>query len=770
MTTWHLHILGQVQGVGFRPFVYLLAREYGMKGWVNNTVDGVHVEFNSNKGMARVFTRDLLQRAPKLSRIISHSLTIADSVKFEEFNIIHSDPEGEANLLLTPDFNMCEDCKTECRSDSDRRTQYPFITCTNCGPRYSIIERLPYDRHTTTMEKYRMCDVCHDEYDNPEDRRYYSQTNSCPVCPVRLQLYDGTKPVNGLDQEALVAQVVAYWKAGKIVAIKGIGGYLLTCDASNEQAISELRRRKHRPTKPFALMYPDVISLKRDALVSQLEEEELMSPAAPILLLDLKDEHKVLTQSIAPGIKRIGAMMPYTPLFDMLLQQFGRSVVATSGNISNSPVIYNDDRSIKDLSEIADHILSNDRDIVVPQDDSVIRYSTHKKQRIVIRRSRGIAPTHIQSGMRFPKATILATGAMLKNTFTFLNKGNCYISQYLGDTDSFDTQEAYRHTTKHFFELFNTLPEVILSDKHPAYFSTTEAKRMAAELDISHFDFQHHEAHFAAVMGEHELLDSNEPILGVVWDGTGYGTDGNVWGGEFFIYENKHFKRDGHLAYFPHILGDKMSVEPRISLLTSGFDSQGIKDLSKEKFSSEEWKIYSVMLNKEAKFQTSSVGRLFDAAASLLGLSDRSSYEGEAAMYLENLAAGSKAYISGPVFTPYPVEFDETGCWDGGKLLEYMLKDLDKSTPKQDVALRFHSTLAEIIAMATARTGIQKVAFSGGVFQNSVLTDLIIGRLKKECELYFHQQLSPNDECISFGQLMSYLIKQKREGVKTGPK
>ncbi|MCP4120734.1 MAG: carbamoyltransferase HypF [Bacteroidetes bacterium] len=761
MATWHLHIQGQVQGVGFRPYVYLLAREYGMNGWVNNTVDGVHVEFNSNKGMALVFTKDLIQRAPVLSRIILHDLYESKPKEFEAFEIIHSDSEGEANLLLTPDFNMCDDCKNECRSDSDRRLQYPFITCTNCGPRYSIIQKLPYDRHTTTMEKYRMCDICHDEYDNPEDRRYYSQTNSCPACPIRLQLFEGAEPVSGVDQEKMVDKVVELWESGKIIAIKGIGGYLLTCDASNEAAISELRKRKHRPAKPFALMYPSLDILERDAGFHLKEQEALCSPSAPILLLDLQEDHKVLIHSVAPGIKRIGAMLPYTPLFDLLLNSFGRAVIATSGNISNSPVIYNDEKSMEDLSSIADYILSNDRDIVVPQDDSVLRFSALNKQRIVIRRSRGIAPTYINTGLLFPKETILATGAMLKNTFTFLNKGNCYISQYLGDTDSFDTQEAYRYTTQHFFTLFGAVPRIILSDKHPQYFSTEEAERLSTLFGASHYKFQHHEAHFAAVLGEHQLLDSDDPVLGIIWDGTGYGDDGNVWGGESFVYSRHQFERRAHLNYFRHILGDKMSVEPRISLLTAGCELTPVRSLAREKFTDEEWRIYTGMLEKESVLQTSSVGRLFDAVAALLGLCDKASYEGEAAMYLENLAASANAYRTDQPIKPYMVSLEETGHWSGSDLLGLITEDMQKGTTVEEAALKFHASLAEIVAMTKDAWNLRKVSFSGGVFQNSVLVDLLIRRLGGECELYFHEQLSPNDECISFGQLMCHLIRLK---------
>jgi hydrogenase maturation protein HypF len=767
MHTWHLHIRGIVQGVGFRPHVYRMAKEYGLAGWVNNTVDGVHVRFNASRGMARVFQRDLLERAPALSHITDSSLEQLPQEDFDDFRVMHSDDSGHATLLITPDFALCDDCRKESHRAADRRYSYAFITCTNCGPRYSITRKLPYDRHTTTMDRFTMCAACRQEYNDPLDRRYYSQTNSCPDCPVGLQLFvGGVEAGPAMTEQDMIREVVVAWQEGKIAAIKGIGGYLLTCSAGDEVVIQKLRDRKHRPAKPFALMYPSLDMLKNDAEISGPEANALQGVAAPILLLDLKPGHSLAADAIAPGLQRIGAMLPYTPLFDQLLKQYGAPIVATSGNVSNSPIIFDDEKAVTELGGIADLILANDRKIVVPQDDSVIRYSSRHAHRIIIRRSRGMAPTYISSGNGFLKQTLFAAGAMLKSTFAYVKSGNCYVSQYLGDTSSFDTQETYRHTFDHFMSLFSEKPTVVLADMHPQYFATEEARRMANTYGAPLFSYQHHIAHFAAVLGEHNKLAVKEPVLGVIWDGTGYGEDGHIWGGEFFLFSDGEFERLSHFRYFPSIAGDKMAREPRISLLSAGHGSLKIKDYVQGKFTGAEWSVYSGKLEKPDGLKTSSAGRLFDAAACLCGLLDVSTYEGEAAMYLEAAAAAAYYVEGAPETDGYQSVLDEVeqgGMLQTELLLEAMLEELENGRPVDEVALKFHATMAEIIRLVVERAGVKMVAFSGGVFQNSVILDLLNDRLAGQYDLLFHDQLSPNDEAVSFGQLMCYCIEKARE-------
>lgn len=757
--TWHIHIKGQVQGVGFRPFVFRLANKYGFKGSVNNTTDGVHIEVNATVDLVTNFYDDLLKEAPPLAKITHHSISKIEAKTFKHFQIIHSETRAEANLLLTPDFALCADCRTELYDVTNPRNGYAFITCTHCGPRFSIVNQLPYDRGNTQMDAFQMCSNCTSEYENPGDRRYYSQTTSCPNCAVELSLLPDKSDQTAKDQKQLLELVIRYWQAGKIVAIKGIGGYLLTCDAGNETTVATLRKRKHRPTKPFALMYPNIESLRKFNL-NKRTIQELSNQVSPIVLLDLKESIAKEFAEVAPGLLQVGVMLPYTPLYDLLLQQFGKPIVATSGNISQSPIVFQDKKAVTALADIADLILSNNRKITVPQDDSVIKFSPFAGQRIVLRRSRGLAPTYIKPDLDWPKQSIIATGAMLKSTFSFLHQDNTYISPYLGDLASFDTQQNYQHTLEHFLSLFKTQAEVILCDKHPAYPSTQYGEKLSKALQIPIHAIQHHIAHFGAVLGENNLIHSEKPVLGVIWDGTGLGDDGQIWGGEFFKYEKYDFLRCYHFDYFDAILGDKMPKEPRISALAACWDVMGAEDFLKPKFSNTEWRVYSHLLEKKTTLQTSSVGRIFDAVASLLGIMDQQTYEGEAAMQLEAMALQyfkvnglnfpSSYFMEGAHYYRIPTQ----------SLMTNILMDLQKGKPKDFIAAKFHFSLMKIIKIVANNLKIDKIAFSGGVFQNGLLVDLIQYHLKNDFELFFHQQLSPNDENISFGQLVCFQIEQ----------
>ena len=761
MLTWHIHIAGQVQGVGFRPFVYTLAKQFGLKGWVNNTLDGVHIEFNATEEVASAFADQVLKQAPRLSRITSIHQDQIKTTLFDSFQIIHSKEEGDPNLLLTPDFALCDDCRKELRDPEDRRRQYPFITCTNCGPRYAIVQQLPYDREHTVMDAFQMCHSCRQEYTDPKDRRYFSQTNSCPNCGIDLAFYDAQGSLLSNQAHDIIDQVVAYWQTGKIVAVKGIGGYLLTCDAAQPQVIQELRRRKHRPSKPFALMYPKLDALAGWSL-SKEEATELSSPVAPIVLLHHSDNLPE-RERIATGLQRIGVMLPYAPLFELLLEAFAKPIIATSGNASHSPIIYKDEQALQRLSSIADGIVTHNRQIVVPQDDSVVQFSLFEKERIILRRSRGLAPTFIPSQLALSSQSILAVGAMLKSTFAFLHRHNTYISQYLGDLEHFDAQNNFQHTVRHFLSLLGAQPEVILCDQHPAYPSSQWAAQLSHTWRIPMYAVQHHLAHFAAIIGEHNLVSSKEPILGVIWDGTGLGADGQIWGGEFFTYEEHSFFRCHHFDYFDFILGDKMPREPRVSALSVCWSVGGAAEFLREKFTHTEWSIYNQLLEKENSLKTSSVGRLFDAVASLLGVMDRQTYEGEAAMRLEALATSYITRFGWPFSQGYFSHASQIDHLSSRFLMAQILMDLRMGKVKALIAAKFHFSLVEIIRMVANDLEIKKLAFSGGVFQNSLLVDLLVHHLSADFQLHFHQQLPPNDENVSFGQLVYYQIAQQKE-------
>ncbi len=759
--TYHIHLQGQVQGVGFRPFVYQLALEHGLNGWVNNTLDGVHIEITAEAGAADRFFEEVQSRAPVLSRIVLARMEEKPLQDYPNFRIIHSAEAGEATLLLTPDVALCADCRRELLDPRDRRYGYPFITCTNCGPRYSIITRLPYDRPYTTMQPFPMCGPCAAEYDNPLDRRYYSQTNSCETCGIALQWYEREQGLKTGTAAALIAQTAAHLRAGKIVALKGIGGFLLCCDAANEAAIRTLRERKHRPSKPFALMYPSLAALEADAVVRAEEADELCGHVSPILLLELKDKpaHALALEAIAPGLSQVGAMLPYAPLYELLMQELNRPIVATSGNLSNAPIVFDNETAVSELAQIADAVLLHNRDIATPQDDSVVRHTPFYRQRIVLRRSRGLAPTFILPELETPRSTVLAMGAMMKSAFALAHKGNLYLSQYLGDLENYDTERSFRLSMDHLLQLFDARPEQVLVDLHPDYYSTRLGEALARQWDVPLHRYQHHEAHFAAVLAENLLLQSKEPVLGVIWDGTGLGSDGQVWGGEFFRYEAGQVQRVGHLAYFPFILGDKMPREPRISALAACHDLPEALPLLESHFSATEWGVYQTLLQKPAALHTSSIGRLFDAAAALLGLASRSSYEGEAAMLLENAAL--------QYFKKYGLN-QLHSIWDApedlyqmppSRILADLVEGLKSKVAIPELAARFHALLVDWIAAVARHQGARHIAFSGGVFQNALLADLCIERLSSEFSLHFHRQLSPNDEGIAFGQTVLWGIR-----------
>ena len=760
MPTYHIHLEGLVQGVGFRPFVYRLARERGLSGWVSNTVDGVHVEINAAAEEAAAFYQALLAQVPPMALIVRHHLRQVPEQVYRSFKIADSAAGGEARLLLTPDFAMCADCRRELHHPTNRRFGYPFITCTNCGPRFSIIAALPYDRERTSMALFEQCPVCQAEYDNPSDRRYYSQTNSCPACPVNLSLFRSQQGRLPNTQDAIIYKVPRLWNEGHIIAIKGIGGFLLTCDATNADAIAALRRRKHRPGKPFALMYPSLEMLAGDAHLTEETIAALQSPAAPIVLLEAERQPAsgICLAQIAPGLQQIGAMLPYAPLYSLLLEKFDKPIIATSGNYTDAPICYEEAEAMGYLSPISDYILTHDRDIIAPQDDSVLRFSPERRQRILLRRSRGYAPTFLPPTPARPGQTLLAMGADMKAAFCLVHAGNYYLSQYLGSLDSFDAQKRFRKMVNHFLRLFDTQPQAILTDQHPEYASRRFGEELARYWQVPLRAVQHHEAHFAAVLGEHGLLDSSETVLGVIWDGLGLGSDGQVWGGEFFRYQNYAFERFVHFDYFSYALGDKIAREPRLAALLATAGLPEAERLLLPKFSKQEWDIYQKILQKKGGMQTSSVGRLFDAVASLLLGKNKCTFEGEAAMLLEQLAA---AYCQKEGLTlpeAYPVWDESAATLSTRSLLASLLADLQSGKDKGYIAAKFHWSLACAIRPVAEAAGARRVAFSGGVWQNALLVDMAALALGLDFELLFHRELSPNDECIAFGQFC-------REGV-----
>ncbi len=757
MNTYHIHIQGQVQGVGFRPFIWRLARSHALLGWVNNSSDGLHIRLNAEDAALERFLDVLRRDAPKRAYISGYTTKIVEEESFDAFSIIHSDVKTAPDLVLSPDFALCPDCRGEMQQPGNRRHNYAFITCTLCGPRFSITQQLPYDRDRTTMRSFVMCAACQEEYNNPEDRRYYSQTNSCPACGVSVRL-EGDETINNPE---LLDRVRDRLQQGQILAVKGIGGFLLICDATRPEAIQKLRERKRRPSKPLAVLYPDATILAGDVVLKADDKALLESPAAPIVLLPLlaQPASGICTALLAPSLDRLGVMLPYAPLLEQIAGHYAKPLVATSGNISGSPIFYTDEQAHIHLSSIADGTLTHNREIVVPQDDSVVQLTPWSRQPVFLRRSRGYAPAFFEKTLLEMPKSVLAFGAELKSTFAWQHNKNVYISPYLGNLDNFDTHERFELVLRHFLEMLQSRPQSLVADKHPGYFSTQFAARMAAEWQAPLHKVQHHEAHFAAVLGENKLLATDQPILGVIWDGTGLGDDGQIWGGEFFIFENGLIRRTKHLEYFQWLLGDKMAREPRLSALSACFNPGEEPAHLRPKFTDKEWSLYLKMLASESLLLTSSMGRLFDAVASLLGLADKTSFEGEAAMRLEALARQYFAGASLPealAAAAYPLDGLSAGSvFQVKSVLKHLLTGLEKGESKAFLAGRWHLTLVQMVWEIAADLQVHTIAFSGGVFQNSLLVDLLLHYLQPQFQLYFHQQLSPNDECIAYGQLVA---------------
>ncbi|VVM06601.1 Carbamoyltransferase HypF [Methylacidimicrobium cyclopophantes] len=755
-----IHLDGKVQGVGFRPFVYRLAREAGLVGWVSNGLDGVHIRVQGEREALDRFWEALLRKHPPIAAVTHSEIREAPLGTDSSFVVRESSQEGKATVLLLPDLDLCESCRSEMHDSKNRRFQYPFTTCTDCGPRYSIIRGLPYDRERTTMEPFPMCPECAREYRDPADRRFYSQTNSCPTCGVRVDLLDsgGARLASGIPALDEAAGRIA---RGEIVALKGVGGYLLLVDAANPRAVEELRRRKRRPTKPFALLFADLESIRREARAAPEEERWLLRREKPIVILDRREAGGSLAPGVAPEEDTLGIMLPSAPLPSLLLDRLAGPVVATSANLSDSPILATEREIVASLGHVVDAVLSHNREIESRLDDSVVRFSPFFRHPILLRRARGFAPLYLSEGFELdPEVAILAMGAHQKSTVALAHQGKIYLSQPLGDLESWESQENFRATLSHLRRLLSFVPKRIAVDLHPGYASTEAGRGLAGEWGLRVEKVQHHRAHFWSLLAEHSLLWEREPVLGVIWDGTGLGEDGAIWGGEFFLWREGRMERVAHFDYLPLLLGEKAIREPRLSAFGLWHSSEGLRERLEEKLLPVERRIYRALLARGDFPRSSSVGRLFDGVASLLGLADRVSFEGEAARGLERIALrlcralGGVGAVRGR--EPYPLpSFPSGGVVGLDGLRAEIARDLVCGVPSEEIALRFHLSLASLVGRIVEGVGCRRVALGGGVFQNGLLVDLIEALWGERISVYIARELSPNDESISFGQMVA---------------
>jgi hydrogenase maturation protein HypF len=754
MQRLRVSIRGAVQGVGFRPFIYRLATEMMLPGWVSNTAAGVFIEVEGEPERLQEFLLRVEREKPAISFIQSLESAFLDPLGFRSFAIRESSG-GEKTVIVLPDIATCPDCLADIADPNNRRHRYPFTNCTNCGPRFSIIEALPYDRPSTTMKKFAMCPECECEYKDPLDRRFHAQPNACPGCGPHLALWDAEgKPLCQTNDALLRA--AAEIRTGRIVAVKGLGGFHLFADARNDAAVTTLRERKHREEKPFALMYPRVYAVRGDCEFSELEERLLRSPEAPIVLLRKRATPRSgICASIAPRNPYLGVMLPYTPLHHLLMHELKFPVVATSGNLSDEPICIDEHDALTRLRGIADFFLVHDRPIVRHTDDSIVRIVAGRE--LVLRRARGFAPLPVRVKEKLP--AILAVGAHQKNTITASVGDQVFVSQHIGDLETQEAFHAFERVIESFKKLYEFAPKTIACDLHPNYMSTEYARRSGLPL----VRVQHHYAHVLSCMAENEL---DAPILGISWDGSGYGPDGTVWGGEFLLVNDHGYERAAHLRTFPLPGSEKAVKEPRRAALGAlhelyGEDLVEKRDLpTVQAFKIKELNVICGMLKRGINSpRTSSAGRLFDAVASLLDIRQTVRFEGQAAMELEGLATAAD---SNDDYIVRGEQANGSYVLDWGPMVIGIRQDLWRGESKAIIARKFHNTLAEMMLLAAAhifegrRMGDRRIVLTGGCFQNRLLTELAIKRLSDAgYRVYRHQRIPPNDGGISLGQIMA---------------
>ncbi|MCL2150158.1 MAG: carbamoyltransferase HypF [Dehalococcoidia bacterium] len=743
-----ISIFGVVQGVGFRPFIYQLAQRHQLRGWVRNTSGYVEIAAEGPVASLEAFTQDIEHQAPPAAHIQHLAFEDAPLRNLDDFSIRESLPRPDEYQLISPDLATCADCQREIFDPANRRYRYPFTNCTNCGPRFTIIEDIPYDRPRTTMRAFTMCSACQQEYDDPSDRRFHAQPNACPICGPKIKLVDARG--NEILGDPL-SQTATILREGGIIALKGLGGFLLACDATNEDAVSLLRTRKRRPSRPFAIMLRDLDKVKEYCTISSAEEALLRSPAAPIVLL--KIQGKALAPAVAPGLGYLGAMLPYTPLHHLLVQEADRPLVMTSGNLSEEPIARDNHEATARLGKIADYFVFHDRDIYVRYDDSVAMCTAEKIS--LIRRARGYAPHPIKLSFKAPR--ILACGAELKSTFCLTRDDYAFISQHVGDLENDATLANYEELIEVYQRLFRTMPELIACDLHPDYLSTQYALKTAARSALPLISIQHHHAHIASLLTEHSY---SQPVIGVIFDGTGYGTDGTVWGGEFLHADISRYRRLAHLEYLPLPGGDAATRKPyRIAAayLCHLWGTEGFATASRlVSLDHTELEIIKTQLDRRLNtLLTSSAGRLFDAVAALVGIRQVIDYEAQAAIELE-MAATSNELPDERVY-PFGIPDDDSADIRLAPLFRAIIADIDAGCRPAEIARRFHRSTALMIAKVchklSGETGITTVGLSGGCFQNRLLLEMTTAALGREgLQVLSHRQVPPGDGGIALGQ------------------
>ncbi len=749
-----IQIEGVVQGVGFRPFVYRIAQLFEIRGYVLNSSEGVVIEAEAEEDALERFVAALGVELPPLARIDELEVSNLEPVGEDRFTIRASAPMAGRFALVPADVGTCEDCRRDFTSPGNRRYGYPFTNCTNCGPRYTIIRDVPYDRPKTTMDEFPMCAACQAEYEDPGNRRFHAEPNACPDCGPGLalmsaeQMAAGVPPEFALESRGILKRTRERLKQGEIFAIKGLGGFHLACEASNDGAVGRLRERKRRSGKAFAIMARDFETVERFCMVTPPDRELLMSTRRPIVLLPRREGARI-SDHVAPGNTRLGVMLPYTPLHHLLFEESPGfdALVMTSGNLSEEPIVSRNSEVWPRLKGLADHFLLHNRTIQTRVDDSVVQ--SFKGREYPVRRSRGFAPEPVDLGM--PVREILACGGELKNTLCLTKDHYAILSQHIGDLENLETMELFRETLGHLKRFFRAAPVAVAHDLHPNYLSTRFALE---ESGLPAIGVQHHHAHIASCLADNGLQG---PVIGVALDGTGYGTDGQIWGGEFLVCDFGGFERHGHLEYVPLAGGDSAVRQPwrsALAYLGAAFGSEAaslplplFREIAPKKVA-----FVTQMISRQIQvIQTSSCGRLFDAVASILGVRHETSYEGQAAMELEAVATYDEGRYRFD-FTgidPFRIDLRET--------IRSVTQDFLDGTSVSVISARFHHTMAQVVMDACSRireaAGLHRVCLSGGTFQNlRLLEHTVTGLRERGFAVFIHHRVPPNDGGLALGQ------------------
>lgn len=754
----HITVEGIVQGVGFRPFVHRLVSASGLSGQVHNFTGGVEIDIEGPEHFCRAFSHDLVKNAPPIAVIEKVRIVELPLQGYEGFTITPSAPDESGPIFVSPEVATCADCRRELGDPADRHYLHPFVNCTNCGPRYTIIRSMPYDRPSTSMAPFEMCKDCAREYADIDDRRYHAQPVACNNCGASLWLEVKRQRIHG--HEAIV-EARRLLREGKIVAVKGLGGFHLACDATNEKAVARLRERKHREEKPLACMVPDIEMATRLADFSDRAKELLCGPQTPIVL-GRKRQPGELAASVAPDSTDYGLMLPYTPIHHLLLREGERleanaftAIVMTSGNVSDEPLAVSNAEARRRLSHIADAFLLHDREILIGCDDSVVRDSSEGP--IFLRRARGYVPFPVRLGEDL--RPILALGGNMKNCLCLTSGQNAFLSQHLGDLEDAKALEYFKHAAKHMVELFQTRPEALACDLHPDYLSTRHGRKWAGELGIPLFQSQHHHSHIVACMAEHH---AEGPVIGIACDGAGLGDDGTIWGCEILRCTHTGYERLGHLKYVPLPGGDMAVKQPYRTAMAwlyelYGADAVGIIERLYASEIAGLWPIFKQMIDKDINCpQASSSGRLFDAVSALLGVCMEATYEGQPAVMLESAAEAELAGASPDVKYDFGLS-EERLLMDPAPLLRRVVKDRLAGVDVGQISALFHAGFAAMLHEATLaacnRERIETVALSGGTFANRILVETLASRLRRSgLEVLLHKNVPPGDGCLSLGQ------------------